>query len=89
MLAFTATARVCVAGEYYVAQLAPNASDSNPGTFGLLDEDMNIICGKDRLQIERLKPAGSHLMDFKDFINGRSAAPGDLFLPLEQARKNG
>jgi len=59
-------------------------SDESSGRFGILDDDLNIICGKDKLKILRLKPAGSELMDFKDFVNGRALKPGDLFLPIEK-----
>jgi methionyl-tRNA formyltransferase len=50
---------------------------------GLLDDQLNVICGQDRLQICELKPAGSDLMDFQSFINGRQGRPGDLFLPMD------
>jgi methionyl-tRNA formyltransferase len=49
----------------------------------LLDENLNVICGKDRLKILKLKPAGSSLMNFQDFVNGRQSKPGDLFMPIE------
>ena len=58
-------------------------TDDDPGTYGILDDDLNVICGKDRLKILKLKPAGSHLMDFQDFVNGRKSKPGDLFMPIE------
>jgi methionyl-tRNA formyltransferase len=58
-------------------------TDDNPGTHGLLDEDLNVICGKDRLKIIKIKPAGSHIMDFQDFVNGRQSKPGDLFMQIE------
>jgi methionyl-tRNA formyltransferase len=51
-----------------------------PGTF---DEDLNVICGKDALKITRIKPAGSALMAFKDFVNGRQTRPGDSFIKLK------
>jgi methionyl-tRNA formyltransferase len=49
---------------------------------GTLDENLNIICGEDALKITRIKPAGSPLMDFKDFANGRHTQPGDLFMKI-------
>ena len=55
------------------------------GQYGLLDGNLNIICGKGRLQIEKLKPAGGRLMDFRDFANGRGLKPGDIFMPIEEA----
>jgi len=51
---------------------------------GTLDENLNIICGEDALKITKIKPTGSRLMDFKDFVNGRHTRPGDLFLKIEQ-----
>lgn len=62
------------------------AACSAPGTYGLLDEDLNVICGKDRLKILKIKPAGSGLMDFKDFVNGKATSPGDLFMAIEEGR---
>ena len=38
-------------------------------------------------RIEELKPAGSTLMSFDSFANGRACRPGDLFLPLDQVLK--
>jgi len=51
-----------------------------PGTF---DENLNVICGQDALKIMRIKPAGSALMDFKDFANGRQTRLGDLFVRID------
>jgi len=53
-------------------------------TAGTLDEDLNIICGRDTLKITRIKPAGSSLMDFRDFVNGRDTQPGDMFVKIEK-----
>jgi len=54
------------------------------GQFGLLDENLHVICGKNRIEILELKPAGKGLMSFKDFVNGRGVTPGDLFMPIEK-----
>jgi len=51
---------------------------------GTLDEDLNIICGRDALKITRIKPAGGSLMDFRDFVNGRQSQPGDMFVKIEK-----
>ena len=51
---------------------------------GILDENLNVICGTDALKIKKIKPAGSPLMDFKDFTNGRQTQPGDLFMKIEK-----
>lgn len=71
-----------------ISQAEVIKTDGNPGTYGLLDEDLNVICGRDRLKILELKPAGSHLMDFQDFVNGRKSKPGDLFIPIENKKEN-
>jgi methionyl-tRNA formyltransferase len=49
---------------------------------GTLDENLNVVCGNDALRIIKIKPAGSPLMDFKDFTNGRQTQPGDLFMKI-------
>ena len=59
----------------------PSHAALPPGT---LDENLNIICGEDALKITKIKPTGSRLMDFKDFVNGRHTRPGDLFMKIEQ-----
>jgi len=51
---------------------------------GTLDENLNVICGTDALKIKKIKPAGSPLMDFKDFTNGRQTQPGDLFIKIDK-----
>jgi len=50
---------------------------------GTLDENLNVFCGNDALKIIKIKPAGSPLMDFKDFANGRQTQPGDLFIKID------
>jgi methionyl-tRNA formyltransferase len=59
---------------------------SNPTGLaaGTLDGDLNIVCGRDALKITRIKPAGSSLMDFRDFVNGRDTQPGDRFVKIEK-----
>jgi methionyl-tRNA formyltransferase len=66
------------------AEVIPN--DNDPGAYGLLDEDLNVICRGGRLKILKIKPAGGHLMDFADFVNGRQSKPGDLFMPIEHSK---
>lgn len=58
----------------------PVGTPSVPGTF---DEDLNVICGDGKLSIRKIKPAGSGLMEFKDFINGWRVRPGDRLLEAE------
>ena len=50
---------------------------------GTIDENLNVICGQDRLQIMQLKPENSRLMSFADFVNGRRVSPGDRFIKIE------
>jgi methionyl-tRNA formyltransferase len=50
---------------------------------GTIDENLNVVCGKDRLQIVQLKPENSRLMTFADFVNGRRVCPGDRFIKIE------
>jgi len=50
---------------------------------GTIDENLNVVCGKNRLQIMKLKPENSRLMTFADFVNGRRACPGDQFIKIE------
>jgi methionyl-tRNA formyltransferase len=51
---------------------------------GTLDESLNVICGADSLRIAKIKPAGSSLMDFRDFVNGRQTQPGDVFVRIDE-----
>ncbi len=60
--------------------------NSNPGGLaaGVLDENLNVICGENALAITKIKPAGGSLMGFEDFVRGRRTRPGDLFTKIEQ-----
>jgi methionyl-tRNA formyltransferase len=58
-----------------------NPENTPPGT---IDENLNVICGKNRLQIMKLKPENSRLMTFADFVNGRGVSPGDRFVSIER-----
>jgi methionyl-tRNA formyltransferase len=51
---------------------------------GTLDENLNVVCSAGVLEIKKIKPAGSALMDFKDFANGRQTRPGDVFLKIDK-----
>lgn len=62
-------------------------TDQNQAASGLLNDNLDVWCGRDALRIEELKPAGSGLMSFGSFVNGRACRPGDLFLPLDQVLK--
>jgi len=66
--------------------MAEPVETSNPEGLaaGTLDENLDINCGENALKITRIKPAGSPLMDFKDFANGRQTQPGDLFTKISK-----
>jgi len=50
---------------------------------GTLDENLNVVCGSGSLKIKKIKPAGSSLMAFKDFVNGRQTRSGDAFIKID------
>ena len=54
---------------------------------GVIDENMNVICGTDSLKILQIIPAGSRLMDFEAFVNGRGTGSGDMFMPIDEVLK--
>jgi methionyl-tRNA formyltransferase len=56
-----------------------NPVNLSPGT---IDENLNVICGQNRLQIVELKPENSRLMAFADFVRGRHVCPGDRFVKI-------
>ena len=58
-----------------------NPEKLSPGT---IDENLNVVCGQNCLQIVQLKPENSRLMSFSDFINGRHVSPGDRFVKIEE-----
>lgn len=58
----------------------PNTENLAPGT---IDENLNIVCGQNRLQIVQLKPENSRLMSYADFVHGRRVSPGDRFVKIE------
>jgi methionyl-tRNA formyltransferase len=51
---------------------------------GTLDENLEVICGANALRITRIKPAGSPLMNFRAFANGRQTKPGDVFVRIDK-----
>jgi methionyl-tRNA formyltransferase len=59
---------------------------SNPDRLpaGTLDENLFCLCGQDALKITRIRPDGSRLMEFKDFVNGRATHPGDVFMKIDK-----
>jgi methionyl-tRNA formyltransferase len=65
--------------------MAQVVESSNPTDLptGTLDENLHVICGRDALKITKIKPDGSRLMDFEDFINGQHTQPGDTFSKID------
>jgi methionyl-tRNA formyltransferase len=57
----------------------PNPSALPVGTF---DENLHVVCGRSALKITEIKAAGSGLMDFKAFVNGRHTQPGDMLIQV-------
>jgi len=66
--------------------MAEIVETSNPDSLqpGILDNDLNITCGKNALKVTQVKPAGGSLMAFADFVNGRSTQAGDLFMKIDK-----
>jgi len=64
-------------------------TDSEGENCGVLDENLKVVCGKGKLEIVELKPAGKGVMAFKDFANGRELKADDMFVPVEKAGQNG
>jgi methionyl-tRNA formyltransferase len=65
--------------------IAEIVSASNPSGLpvGTLDENLNVLCGRNALKITKIKPEGSRLMEFRDFVNGRRTQPGDFFANIQ------
>jgi methionyl-tRNA formyltransferase len=49
---------------------------------GTFDDELNVTCAKNALKITKIKPAGSHIMDFVDFANGHRTKPGDKLIKI-------
>lgn len=73
------TARVTIALAEPVA--LPNPLLLPPGT---LNESLSVVCGAGALRIKELKPAGSNLMTFRAFVNGRQTQPGDILARIQE-----
>jgi methionyl-tRNA formyltransferase len=57
-----------------------NGPNENAGVF---NQNLDVICGRGTLRIVKIKPAGSALMDFHDFVNGWRVQPGDRLAKVE------
>lgn len=63
-----------------VQELDPQQTTLNPGQ---LNDELDVVCGEGALRIRKLKPAGSALMEWRDFVNGRHCQPGDQLKTIE------
>ena len=57
---------------------AADADQVNPEA-GTVARDGAILCGRGRLEIRQIKPAGRRLMSWGDFVNGYRVGPGARF----------
>jgi len=69
--------RVIIANAQIVE--AANTAGLSPGT---LDDNLSVICGQGTIKILKIKPEGSRLMDFTDFVNGWQCRSGDSFMKI-------
>jgi methionyl-tRNA formyltransferase len=69
----------CVRTTIAFAEAVDAGAGLSPGT---LDQRLCVACGEGAIRITAIKPAGSALMDFADFVNGRHTRPGDAFIPI-------
>jgi methionyl-tRNA formyltransferase len=65
------------------AELAQPVGNSQWKAAGVLNENLDVVCGQGCLKIIKIKPSGSGLMDFKSFVNGRAVKPGDILTSIE------
>ncbi|MDH7599498.1 MAG: methionyl-tRNA formyltransferase [Sedimentisphaerales bacterium] len=64
---------------------AARPAEGMPGLApGVLDQRLYITCGQGALNVMAVKPSGSDLMDWRDFVNGRHVRPGDAFVSIGQ-----
>lgn len=69
-----------------ISKARPLPRETKPDDIvGQLDENLHVICGQGALDIVELKPAGSGLMSFASYVNGRNCQSGDLFVSAEKA----
>jgi methionyl-tRNA formyltransferase len=52
--------------------------------IGTFDQERAVVCGVDRLGLQKIKPAGSGLMSFHAFVNGWHVRPGDRLTKIEE-----
>lgn len=56
--------------------LEDNLPEGRPGTVA---EDLTVACGRGRIEIIQIKPAGRRLMKWRDFVNGYRVKAGARF----------
>jgi len=69
---------------FAACRAAEGSGESRPG---VLDENLHVACRGGAVKLLKVKPAGSSLMDFKAFVNGRGCEPGDYFMPIDAAKE--
>ena len=78
----------CVRVTIAAAEAVDSGQGPGPGTFltpGTFDDQLRVVCGQGALKISSIKPAGSGLMDFQDFVNGRHTRPGHALIQITNA----
>jgi methionyl-tRNA formyltransferase len=65
------------------AEVVPGSAEAQLPA-GTLDRERAVVCGQDRLRIQKIKPAGSGLMSFHAFVNGWHVQPGDRLTKMEE-----
>ncbi|MFA5865553.1 MAG: methionyl-tRNA formyltransferase [Phycisphaerae bacterium] len=65
------------------ARAVPLETSRDREGAGIILDDFSVTTGSGRLKILEIKPAGSKLMTWQDFINGRHVKPADRFVSLE------
>lgn len=70
-----------------IARAVPYEGKSSPARsadqLGKVTDVMSVQAGDGEMMILEIKPAGSRLMSWQDYVNGRRVQPGDRFLPAE------
>lgn len=66
-----------------LAEAVPG-SGAAPLPAGTFDRERTVVCGEGRLNLQKIKPAGSGLMSFHAFVNGWHVQPGDRLTKIEE-----
>lgn len=57
----------------------------SPDDCGRITDMLTMQVADGEVEVLEIKPSGSALMDWRDFVNGRHVKSGDRFLPIEAA----